>query len=226
VPDTDLANHGPWRESLRRSRPRRALARRDRRHRRGARSAATVAALSLTLAAGGAVAQERTGGASPSAAGGAAPAAGAGTALLELRGSAVAALQRKLGILADGLYGPQTRRAVRRFQRANGLAVDGVAGPATLRALGLAAAPVREASIAKPVPVSPQLERIARCESGGDPAAVSADGRYRGKYQFSRATWRAMGGTGDPAAAPEAEQDRRAAELLRREGTSPWPNCA
>ena len=58
------------------------------------------------------------------------------------------------------------------------------------------------------------LERIAACESGGDPAAISADGRYRGKYQFSRATWRAMGGTGDPADAPESEQDACAAALL------------
>jgi hypothetical protein len=55
---------------------------------------------------------------------------------------------------------------------------------------------------------------------------VSADGRYRGKYQFDRATWRALGGSGDPAAAPEAEQDQRAADLLAREGASPWPSCA
>ncbi|MDX6699910.1 MAG: Transglycosylase-like domain, partial [Baekduia sp.] len=30
---------------------------------------------------------------------------------------------------------------------------------------------------------------------------------------------------GDPAAAPEAEQDRIAAALLAAEGTSPWPVC-
>ena len=69
------------------------------------------------------------------------------------------------------------------------------------------------------------LERIAECESGGDPTAVSPDGRYRGKYQFSRPTWRAMGGKGDPAAAPEVEQDRRAHRLLRQEGVAPWPHC-
>jgi hypothetical protein len=74
--------------------------------------------------------------------------------------------------------------------------------------------------------VSARLRAIARCESGGDPTAVSPDGRYRGKYQFSRATWRALGGTGDPAAAPEAEQDRRAAMLMRRQGPSAWPACA
>ncbi|MGI8592957.1 MAG: transglycosylase family protein, partial [Solirubrobacteraceae bacterium] len=73
---------------------------------------------------------------------------------------------------------------------------------------------------------SPALEAIAACESGGDPSAVSADGAYRGKYQFSYETWAAMGASGDPAAASEAEQDRRAAALMAQAGTSPWPGCA
>lgn len=69
------------------------------------------------------------------------------------------------------------------------------------------------------------LEAIASCESGGDPTAVSADGSYRGKYQFDYGTWAAVGGSGDPAAAPEAEQDYRAALLYAQSGTSPWPVC-
>jgi hypothetical protein len=69
------------------------------------------------------------------------------------------------------------------------------------------------------------LSRIAYCESKGNPRAVSASGSFRGKYQFTYGTWRAVGGHGDPAAAPEREQDRRAAILLRRSGTSPWPVC-
>lgn len=69
------------------------------------------------------------------------------------------------------------------------------------------------------------LKRIARCESGGDPKAVSAGGTYRGKYQFDRGTWRSMGGSGDPARASEAEQDRRALRLYRAAGTAPWPVC-
>ena len=69
------------------------------------------------------------------------------------------------------------------------------------------------------------LESIASCESGGDPTAVSSDGSYRGKYQFDNGTWESMGGSGDPAAAPEAEQDYRAALLYAQSGSSPWPVC-
>ncbi len=69
------------------------------------------------------------------------------------------------------------------------------------------------------------LESIAACESGGDPTAVSSDGTYRGKFQFDYGTWESVGGTGDPAAASEAEQDYRAALLYSRAGTSPWPVC-
>lgn len=69
------------------------------------------------------------------------------------------------------------------------------------------------------------LDSIAACESGGDPTIVSADGSYRGKYQFDYGTWEAVGGSGDPAAAPEAEQDYRAALLYAQSGSSPWPVC-
>jgi len=69
------------------------------------------------------------------------------------------------------------------------------------------------------------LESIASCESGGNPAAVSSDGTYRGKYQFDYGTWESMGGSGDPAAAPESEQDYRAALLYAASGSSPWPIC-
>ncbi|HEX6688867.1 MAG TPA: transglycosylase family protein [Solirubrobacterales bacterium] len=69
------------------------------------------------------------------------------------------------------------------------------------------------------------LDAIGACESGGDPTAVSSDGSYRGKYQFDYGTWESVGGSGDPAAAPEAEQDYRAALLYAQSGSSPWPVC-
>ncbi len=210
MPTTDLSSPVPWLASKRRSRARRAAAARSLRRLRGRRSGIAVLGASLALA--GAAMAETT-----SSSGGAAASA-------SVRGSGVVALQRALGIPADGIYGPQTRRAVRAFQRSHGLVVDGIAGPQTLGALGLSTGSTftaRQQSSSGSV-----LSRIAQCESGGDPTAVSADGRYRGKYQFSRATWRAMGGTGDPAAAPESVQDAMAAKLLAARGTSPWPNCA
>jgi hypothetical protein len=75
------------------------------------------------------------------------------------------------------------------------------------------------------VAIPPQLAAIAACESGGDPTAIGGGGLYRGKYQFDFQTWASVGGTGDPAAAPEAEQDMRAAMLYERAGAAPWPVC-
>ena len=83
----------------------------------------------------------------------------------------------------------------------------------------------RQAAAAPAVAIPPQLEAIAQCESGGDPTAVSADGTYRGLFQFDYGTWASVGGTGDPAAAPAAEQYRRAAMLYARSGAAPWPVC-
>jgi hypothetical protein len=204
VQTTDLSSPDPWLASRRRSRARRAEAVRRLRWMRGRRTGLVVLGASLALA-GGAMAEST----SPSATKVVAP------------GVDVAAVQRALGIAADGIAGPQTRRAIRSFQRANGLVVDGVVGPQTLAALGLSAGTATKATTG-----AATLAQIAQCESGGDPTAISPDGRYRGKYQFSRATWRAMGGSGDPAKASEAEQDRLAAALLAARGTSPWPNCA
>lgn len=69
------------------------------------------------------------------------------------------------------------------------------------------------------------LRAIAQCESGGNPRAISPGGKYRGKYQFDFGTWASVGGSGDPAAASEAEQDKRAMILYSRRGAQPWPVC-
>ena len=213
----DPANASPWLASLRASRRRRAQAALQARRKRAGRGGATALLAAMTLVAGAAVAADGPGGTTAAAGtGGATLKTGAG-------GGTVVALQRALGVSADGVFGPLTRRAVRRFQRSHGLTVDGIAGPATLRALGIARAE-HEAGVDRRQHRG-TLARIARCESGGDPTAISSSGRYRGKYQFSRATWRELGGSGDPAAAPESVQDAIAAKLLARRGTSPWPVC-
>ena len=81
----------------------------------------------------------------------------------------------------------------------------------------------REAAAAPAV--SGTLQAIAACESGGDPHAIGGGGAFRGKYQFTYETWAVMGGSGDPAAAPEAEQDRLAAKLYATAGAGQWPVC-
>jgi hypothetical protein len=62
-------------------------------------------------------------------------------------------------------------------------------------------------------------------ESGGDYRAVSPDGKYGGKYQMDMQTWQSVGGSGSPAAASPAEQDKRAAMLYASRGGQPWANC-
>ena len=212
----DLASAEPWRRSLHRSQERRAATRRRLRRRFRRRGVSVALTVAMTAFAGAALAAGDGGAPSP-------------VAVLSsgARGSEVAAVQAALGVPADGVFGPQTRRAVRAFQAAHGLAVDGVVGPQTRAALGLSSTPPSMSDAEAPASGDAStLESIAQCESSGDPSAVSGDGRYRGKYQFDRATWRELGGTGDPAAAPEAEQDRMAAKLMARQGSSAWPNCA
>lgn len=53
------------------------------------------------------------------------------------RGNEVKALQEKLNLKADGIFGPITEEAVKDFQRANGLEVDGIVGADTLSKLNL-----------------------------------------------------------------------------------------
>jgi hypothetical protein len=72
---------------------------------------------------------------------------------------------------------------------------------------------------------SATLQAIAACESGGNPSAIGGGGAFRGKYQFTRETWAAMGGSGDPAVAPEYVQDRLAAKLYATSGAGQWPVC-
>jgi Transglycosylase-like domain/Putative peptidoglycan binding domain len=205
VPASDSARELAFRRSLRGSRARRAAAALRRRRVLRSRGSVLFATAALFVLSAGAIAS--TGGAE------------AGPGLSE---ATISAVQRALGVEADGVIGPATRRAMRRFQRAHDLKPDGLLGPRTLRALGVDSANLRVVSAS----LDPRLEAIARCESGGDPSAESADGHYHGKYQFSRQTWRSVGGKGNPAAAAEGEQDRRAAMLLARDGVAPWPNCA
>ncbi|MFL5884395.1 MAG: transglycosylase family protein [Thermoleophilaceae bacterium] len=214
----DRALRGECSRSLERSRERRVSAWRRRRRRFRARTLVIAAAAMMTMAGG--VALASTGGTTAGH-----------SAQATAPGASVSAIQRALGVRVTGVYDARTKRAVRVFQRRHHLQVDGVVGPQTLAALGLrsgggSADKTQGGAGQTDSSVSAKLEQIAQCESGGNPKAVSPDGQYRGKYQFDRDTWASLGGSGDPAAAPESEQDRLAAQLYRQRGASSWPNCA
>lgn len=205
-----------WSRSLRASQARRAAAARMRRWSMRRRVTATTMVVAALGFGGVAAAQETVG------SGGSKQ-----TQSPSQSADAIRQVQTKIGVTADGVVGPQTRKALRTWQRSAGVAVDGVIGSETLQEMGISASPsAASRSSDKPAgTTSSALQRIAQCESGGDPTAISPDGQYRGKYQFDRGTWAANGGTGDPAAAPEATQDAIAAKLLAARGTAPWPVC-
>ena len=202
-PHTDSRAHARWRRPLRRLLGRRALA-----------LAAVASIAAFPAIAGGA-----TGGSGPDSQ----PThkSSAKTLRPGSTGPSVKRLQRRLHVRATGYYGKLTKRAVKRFQRRHGLKADGIAGPKTLRKLGLTV----KAASSSPPRLPAKLKQIAQCESGGNPHAVSPDGRYRGKYQFDQGTWEAWGGSGDPAKTRERVQDRVALRLYKARGTAPWPNC-
>jgi murein DD-endopeptidase MepM/ murein hydrolase activator NlpD len=101
-------------------------------------------------------------------------------------GPQVKALQRALGIKADGTYGARTARAVRRFQRKQGLPVDGEVGPETAKALGLSLTEDSDTGasgkLAQPVsgtqttPFDPSHEGIDISAPSGTPITAAAAG--------------------------------------------------
>lgn len=67
---------------------------------------------------------------------------------------------------------------------------------------------------------------LARCESGGNPRAVSSTGKYFGAFQFSLSTWQSLGYSGNPIDHPYETQLAAAQKLQARSGWGQWPVCA
>ncbi len=120
----------------------------------------------------------------------------------------VAVLQYLLRLPAiDGYYGPETRRAVMVWQRRAGLVADGIAGPQTLAALARRhsvplAQPRKPVVVGSPTGVRASLERwsshygldpklvkaLAWMESGYNPNLTSRTGAW-GVMQIQPETW-------------------------------------
>ena len=126
--DRDLTEENVWDLSARVARAKRKAVRKPVLvQTRAASASLLVAAVAATVpATGGAQSKNRR-----------AAAAQVDVKLLRMgsRGSAVASVQRALGITADGVFGPKTRAAVKAFQKRHGLVVDGIVGPKTRAAV-------------------------------------------------------------------------------------------
>jgi putative chitinase len=65
-----------------------------------------------------------------------------------MKGNDVKLLQEKLGLTADGDFGPKTEKTLKEWQTKNGITPDGVAGPTTLSKLGVL---IKEDVVIQPV---------------------------------------------------------------------------
>jgi peptidoglycan hydrolase-like protein with peptidoglycan-binding domain len=123
----------------------------------------------------------------------------------------VRALQRKVGVPADGIFGPATERALKRWQRRRGLVADGIAGPQTRSAMGLGAGPVlkRKRGSARPG----RRSRAGRAERGGGVRSlqrrigVPADGVFGPGTEAALKRWQAAHGlVADGVAGPQTRE--------------------
>ena len=89
---------------------------------------------------------------------------------------------------------------------------------------GVAAGLTLSTGVASADPSNADWAALRKCESSGRYNINTGNGYY-GAYQFNRATWESVGGTGLPSNASPAEQDYRALYLYRMRGWQPW-ECA
>jgi peptidoglycan hydrolase-like protein with peptidoglycan-binding domain len=125
----------------------------------------------------------------------------------------VADVQRVVGVSADGVFGPQTARAVKHWQSAHGLTADGIVGPATAQAMGIG-------SISKPLRQARSRHRHAHRSSSSSDAGsaatvsavqrvvgVSADGSFGPQTTEAVKKWQSAHGlTADGIVGPATAQ--------------------
>jgi len=115
------------------------------------------------------------------------------------RGKRVEKVQTWLGQSADGVYGKQTKAAVRRWQRRHGLAPDGVVGPATWSALRRAYARTRRTSGATRVRSRGGAVRRLQRALGIAADGIFGPGTHAAVKRFQRARGLAADGIVGPA---------------------------
>ncbi len=96
------------------------------------------------------------------------------------RGTAVKALQEKLGVTADGQFGSGTAKALMDYQKANGLKADGFAGPATLAQMKL---------FKEVTPETVKMSQVSTAAAGSAPAATTAGAAQASTGGGLRSIW-------------------------------------
>lgn len=104
-------------------------------------------------------------------------------------------------------------------------ATQGLPLAAGFRSVVTASVPPAAGSPPAPAPTGDPWTALRQCESGGDYSSNTGNG-YFGAYQFSQATWSALGFPGRPDQASPSMQDQAAHQLQASSGWGQWPACA
>jgi peptidoglycan hydrolase-like protein with peptidoglycan-binding domain len=100
-----------------------------------------------------------------------------------LSGEPVKILQAKLGVTADGAFGPGTETALKDYQQKHGLTVDGIAGPDTFAQMGL-----YELILLKPGTSGDAVKKLQQA------LGIAADGQFGGGTQKALKDFQAKNG--------------------------------
>lgn len=110
----------------------------------------------------------------------------------------IRAVQRALGLAADGVLGPQTRKAIKKFQRAHGLQADGIVGPLTRAALaGGTATAAADGTVKQTLPAA--TTRAVQAKLGLAADGVLGPQTRKAIKSFQRAHGLAVDGVVGPA---------------------------
>ena len=135
-----------------------------------------------------------------------------------MHGARVAQVQTWLGLAPDRIFGPATKRAVKRFQRRHGLTADGIVGPVTWSALKGSGA--RKASTRRGGGLQACLRRAAPARLGISADGIFGPGTQAAVKRFQRSRGLTADGIVGPATWSALGHSGRTVVLKRRRGGS------
>jgi peptidoglycan hydrolase-like protein with peptidoglycan-binding domain len=135
-----------------------------------------------------------------------------------LSGDPVKVLQAKLGVTADGIFGPGTETALKDYQKKHGLMVDGIAGPDTFVQMGL-----YELVLLAPGTAGESVKKLQQA------LGIAADGRFGPATQKALRDFQAKNGLDADGLAGPATLGKMSnfkemtAEVVKKSESGPGP---